>query len=244
MTSAEAIRVTRLSKVHGRPPHHVVALDEVDLVLHRGTFTAITGPSGSGKTTLLQCMAGLDRPTGGEIRLGGTRIDGLSERELTRLRRGRVGFVFQGANLLTSLTAEQNASLPPRLAGRRVDPGTVRRLLADVGLGDRLRHRPGELSGGQRQRVAIARALATSPEVLFADEPTGALDSATGRQVLGLLRSLVNERGQTVVVVTHDPVAASFADRVTFLADGRVSGHLDAPTPRAVAELMTASEVG
>ncbi len=244
MTTSEAIRVTRLTKVHGRPPRDVRALDEVDLTFRRGTFTAIMGPSGSGKTTLLQCAAGLDRPTSGEVRLGNLRIDSLSEQELTRLRRGRIGFVFQSFNLLTSLTAEQNVSLPLRLAGERVDAKRLRGLLADVGLGDRARNRPGQLSGGQQQRVAIARALATGPEVLFADEPTGALDSRTGRQVLELLRTLVDERGQTVVMVTHDPVAAAFADRVTFLADGRISGHLDAPTTRTVAELMTALESG
>ncbi|WP_433260054.1 ABC transporter ATP-binding protein [Actinosynnema sp. CS-041913] len=242
MRSPEAIRLTRLTKVHGREPNHVVALDEVDLVFHRGTFTAVMGPSGSGKTTLLQCAAGLDRPTGGEVRLGDTSLGALSERELTRLRRGRVGFVFQGFNLLSSLTAEQNVALPLRLAGERTDPARLRGLLAGVGLADRARHRPGELSGGQQQRVAIARALATGPEVLFADEPTGALDSRTGRQVLALLRSLVDDRGQTEVMVTHDPVAASFADRVTFLADGRASGHLDAPSARTVAARMTALE--
>jgi putative ABC transport system ATP-binding protein len=241
-TSNEAIRLTRLTKVHGKPPNQVVALDEVDLVFHRGSFTAVMGPSGSGKTTLLQCAAGLDRPTGGQVRLGDTEIGSLTEQELTDLRRGRIGFVFQSFNLLSSLTAEQNVSLPLRLAGEKPDTGQLRALLDQVGMGDRARHRPTQLSGGQQQRVAIARALATGPDVLFADEPTGALDSRTGKQVLELLRSLVDDRGQTVVMVTHDPVAASFADRVTFLADGRVSGHLNAPTARTVAELMTALE--
>lgn len=222
MTSAEAIRVTRLTKVHGRPPNHVVALNEVDLVFHRGTFTAIMGPSGSGKTTLLQCAAGLDRPTGGEVRLGDTRIDELPERELTRLRRSRIGFVFQSFNLLTSLTAEQNVSLPLRLAGRRVDAEVVRRLLADVGLGDRWRHRPGQMSGGQQQRVALARALVTDPKILFADEPTGALDTLAGEVVLRHMVEAARSRRMSVVIVTHDARVAAYADREVRLRDGTV----------------------
>lgn len=243
MTSSHAIRVDRLSKVYGKSPHQVTALDNVDLTFERGRFAAIMGPSGSGKTTLMQCAAGLDRPTSGEVLLGdGTRIDTLSELELTALRRGRIGFIFQSFNLLPSLTAEQNVALPLRLAGKRADATWVRQLLADVGLAERVRHRPDQLSNGQQQRVAIARALATEPEVMFADEPTGALDSRTGSQVLELLRSLVDQRGQAVVMVTHDPVAASFADRVTFLVDGRVVGNLDEPTAPVVAERMASLE--
>jgi putative ABC transport system ATP-binding protein len=238
----EAIRLVRLTKVHGAQPNEVVALNAIDLTFRRGSFTAVMGPSGSGKTTLLQCAAGLDRPTDGKVLLGDTDISTLSERDLTALRRDRIGFVFQSFNLLASLTAAQNVALPLRLAGRKTDHDRPHRLLEQVGLGDRTGHRPSALSGGQQQRVAIARALVADPEVLFADEPTGALDSRSGRQVLELLRKLVDDREQTVVMVTHDPVAAAFADRVTFLADGRVSGHLDAPTARMVADLMTALE--
>ncbi|MFJ9112221.1 ABC transporter ATP-binding protein [Streptomyces sp. NPDC102283] len=217
----------------------VKALDDVSLTIHRGTFTAVMGPSGSGKSTLLHCVAGLDRPTGGRVLLGDTDLTGLSEAGLTRLRRGRIGFVFQAFNLLPSLTAAQNVALPLRLAGRRPRKADVLHALEQVGLRDRAGHRPGELSGGQQQRVAIARALVTRPEVLFGDEPTGALDSTAGRVVLGLLRAMTDE-GRTVIMVTHDPVAASFADRVVFLADGRVGDELDAPTAERVAARMAA----
>jgi putative ABC transport system ATP-binding protein len=184
------------------------------------------GPSGSGKSTLLQCAAGLDRPTDGKIVLGQTNLGSLSEHRLTLLRRTRVGFVFQSFNLLSALTAEQNIALPLRLARRRIKAADLRASLHEVGLGDRARHRPSELSGGQQQRVAIARALVTRPEVVFADEPTGALDTKTSREVLGLLRRVVDQRRQTVIMVTHDPFAAAFADRVVFLADGRVAGEI------------------
>jgi putative ABC transport system ATP-binding protein len=197
------------------------------------------GPSGSGKSTLLQVAAGLDRPTSGEVRLAGQDLAGLSETRLTMLRRQRAGFVFQSFNLLASLTAEQNVALPLRLAGHRPSRPQVREALAAVGLADRLRHRPAELSGGQQQRVAIARAMITRPDVLFADEPTGMLDSASSRQVLALLRTMVKARGQTVIMVTHDPVAAACADRVVFLADGRLAGELASPTARSVAARMT-----
>ncbi|MFG2574477.1 ABC transporter ATP-binding protein [Streptomyces sp. NPDC048481] len=218
----------------------VTALDDVGLVLPRGSFTAVMGPSGSGKSTLLQCAAGLDRPTSGSVRVGGTELTGLSERRLTLLRRERIGFVFQSFNLLPALTAEQNVALPLRLAGRRPSRSRVREALRQVGLADRAGHRPDRLSGGQQQRVAVARALITRPDVLFADEPTGALDSAAGREVLTLLRSLVDDDGGTVVMVTHDPLAASVADRVVFLADGRVHGELTGPdtTAEAVAARM------
>ncbi|MFF8291291.1 ABC transporter ATP-binding protein [Streptomyces sp. NPDC016309] len=226
-----AVRLTALRRVH----RDVTALDGVDLTFPTGSFTAVMGPSGSGKSTLLQCAAGLDRPTGGRVEVGGTDLGGLSERRLTLLRRDRIGFVFQAFNLVPSLTAAQNVALPLRLAGRRPARGEVRAALARVGLAERARHRPGELSGGQQQRVAIARALVTRPAVLFGDEPTGALDTTTGHEVLRMLREVVDRDGRTVVMVTHDPVAASYADRVVFLVDGRVHGELTAPTAEAVA---------
>jgi putative ABC transport system ATP-binding protein len=216
----------------------VRALDGVDLAFPRGTFTAVMGPSGSGKSTFLNCVAGLDRPTAGRVLLDGRDVTDLSEDDRTRLRRERIGFVFQGFHLLPYLTAEQNVGLPLRLAGRRQDRARVRDLLARVGLGERGRHLPGALSGGQQQRVAIARALVTQPAVVLADEPTGALDSATAHDVLALIRDSVDTLGQTVVMVTHDPVAASYADAVVFLVDGRVAGRMDRPTADAVAGQM------
>jgi putative ABC transport system ATP-binding protein len=234
----DVVELDRVGKRFGG----VTALDAVTLGFARGTFTAVMGPSGSGKSTLLQTAAGLERPTSGVVRVAGTDLATLGETGLTLLRRERIGFVFQAFNLLSSLTAEQNVALPLRLAGRRPARGEVRAVLAAVGLADRARHRPAELSGGQQQRVAIARAVITRPDVLFADEPTGALDSRTGREVLALLRSTVDGQGQTVVMVTHDPFAAAHADRVVFLADGRVAGEMAAPTPQAVAERMTALE--
>ena len=241
--SAEpAVGLRAVTKVYGSGGGAVTALLEVTADFAAGTFTAVMGPSGSGKSTLLQCAAGLDRPTSGEIRLTGQSLRGLSEAKLTRLRRDRIGFVFQSFNLLPSLTAELNVALPLRLAGRKPSKGEVREMLAVVGLADRARHRPSELSGGQQQRVAIARALVTKPSVVFADEPTGMLDSATGREVLSLLRELANSR-QTVVMVTHDPVAAAYADRVVFLADGQIAGELRDPTARSVAARMTGLEL-
>ncbi|MFJ8466481.1 ABC transporter ATP-binding protein [Streptomyces swartbergensis] len=234
----DAIRLDSVTRAYGP----VTALDDVCLAFPAGTFTAVMGPSGSGKSTLLQCAAGLDRPTSGSVTLTGTELTGLSERRLTLLRRERVGFVFQSFNLLPALTAGQNVALPLRLAGRRVPQARVRQALQQVGLADRARHRPAQLSGGQQQRVALARALITRPDVLFADEPTGALDTRTGREVLGLLRALVDREGQTVVMVTHDPVAAAHADRVLFLVDGRVHGELTAPSADAVAARMTRLE--
>ncbi|MFF1444647.1 ABC transporter ATP-binding protein [Streptomyces sp. NPDC058295] len=224
--TTHAVQLTSVSKRYGAAGTRVTALDDVTLALPRGSFTAVMGPSGSGKSTLLQCAAGLDRPTSGSVRIGGTELTGLSERRLTLLRRERIGFVFQSFNLLPTLTAEQNVALPLRLAGRRPSRAQVRDALRQVGLADRAGHRPDRLSGGQQQRVALARAVITRPEVLFGDEPTGALDSRTGREVLVLLRSLVDEDGRTVVMVTHDPLAASYADRVVFLVDGRVHGEL------------------
>jgi putative ABC transport system ATP-binding protein len=233
---APAVALRDVRKVYGRSEGAVVALDGVTAALSPGSFTAIMGPSGSGKSTLLNVAAGLDRPTSGTVALGETDLGRLSERRLTILRRERIGFVFQAFNLLPSLTVAQNIGLPVRLDGHRVRRSTVRDVAARVGLEKRLGHRPSQLSGGQQQRVAIARALVTRPEVVFADEPTGALDTQTGRDVLTLLREIVDHDGRTVVMVTHDPVAAAFADRVIVLADGRVAGMLDSPSADEVAE--------
>jgi putative ABC transport system ATP-binding protein len=231
-----------VSKVYGRGDDSVRALDDVSLAFESGTFTAIVGASGSGKTTLLQCAAGLDRPDTGTVRIAGTDLGGLGERGLARLRRRSVSFVFQSFNLLPSLTAAQNVILPLRLAGVRPRRQVVRDALARVGLNDRARHRPAQLSGGEQQRVAIARALVTEPVVIFADEPTGALDRRTARGVLDILRRATDEDGSTLIMVTHDPVAAAVADRVVFLADGRVVDELAAPDPESVASRMTELE--
>ncbi|MGW1627218.1 ATP-binding cassette domain-containing protein [Streptomyces sp. NPDC002172] len=238
----DAINLRSVSRRHGSGDRAVTALDEVSLDFPRRTFTAVMGPSGSGKSTLLQCAAGLDRPTSGSVTLGGTELTGLSETKLTLLRRERVGFVFQAFNLLPSLTAEQNVALPLRLAGRRPPRARVREVLDRVGLADRARHRPGELSGGQQQRVALARALITRPDVLFGDEPTGALDSRAGHTVLTLLRAMVDDEGRTTVMVTHDPVAASYADRVVFLVDGRVVGELTGASAADIGTRLTGLE--
>ncbi|MEV7986906.1 ABC transporter ATP-binding protein [Micromonospora sp. NPDC085948] len=238
----DAIRLRNVTRTYGAGDGAVTALNDLSLSFTEGTFTAVMGPSGSGKSTLLQCAAGLDRPTSGAVLLGETDLTTLNETKLTLLRRERIGFVFQSFNLLPALTAEQNVALPLRLAGRRPGRSQVQDVLAQVGLAGRAKHRPGEMSGGQQQRVAIARALITQPEVLFADEPTGALDSTTSREVLTMLRSMVDEQRQTIVMVTHDPVAASYADRVVFLADGHLNGELEAPTAEAVAARMTQME--
>ncbi|WP_307815456.1 ABC transporter ATP-binding protein [Planobispora rosea] len=239
MRQTEALRLDAVSRTYGTGPAAVTALDGVTLSLPAGTFTAVMGPSGSGKSTLLQCAAGLDRPTGGRVTVGGVEIDGQSESARTELRRERIGFVFQQFNLLPTLTVLQNVLLPLRLAGRKADRAHAVAVLERVGLAGRLNHRPAELSGGQQQRVAIARALVAGPSVIFADEPTGALDTRSARDVLDLLAEAVRRHGQTVVMVTHDPVAASYADAVIFLADGRIAGHLAGPTAEAVAERMT-----
>jgi putative ABC transport system ATP-binding protein len=236
--AAPAVALRDVRKVHGKGDAAVVALDGVSVTLPRGSFTAIMGPSGSGKSTFLNVAAGLDRPTAGTVVLGDTDLAGLSERRLTILRRERIGFVFQAFNLLPSLRVAQNIGLPLRLDRRRVRRADVREVAARVGLNNRLRHRPAQLSGGQQQRVAIARALVTRPEVIFADEPTGALDSRTGHDVLALLREVVDVDGHTVVMVTHDPVAAAQADRVLLLADGRLVGTLEAPGADDVAEQL------
>jgi putative ABC transport system ATP-binding protein len=233
-----AVAVHDVRKVHGHGDGAVVALDGVSVALPTGSFTAIMGPSGSGKSTFLNVAAGLDRPTSGTVMLGDTDLSRLSERRLTILRRERIGFVFQAFNLMPSLTVAQNIALPLRLDGRRAKRGVVRDVAARVGLEDRLRHRPAQLSGGQQQRVAIARALVTRPEVVFADEPTGALDTRTGLAVLQLLRDVVDRDGGTVVMVTHDPVAAAHADQVVMLADGRLAGTLIAPDADEVAEAL------
>ncbi|MDQ0363905.1 ABC transporter ATP-binding protein [Catenuloplanes indicus] len=230
-----------MSKTYGTGSAAVPALRDVSVEFAAGALTAIMGPSGSGKSTLLQVAAGLDRADTGEIVVGEVELSRLSETRLTLLRRTHIGFVFQAFNLLPALTAEQNVSLPLRLAGKRPGRAAVRDVLARVGLADRARHRPAEMSGGQQQRVAIARALVTRPAVLFADEPTGALDSVTGREVLVMLRELVDRERQTIIMVTHDPVAASYADRVVFFADGRPAGELLRPTAEAVAARMTGS---
>jgi putative ABC transport system ATP-binding protein len=236
--TADVVSLHDVFKVYGRDDGKVVALDGVSIGLARGSFTAIMGPSGSGKSTFLHVAAGLDRPSSGTVSLAGVDLSNLSERKLTILRRERVGFVFQAFNLLPSLTVTQNIGLPLRLDGKRVRRSEVREVAARVGLDKRLRHRPAQLSGGQQQRVAIARALVTRPEVVFADEPTGALDTKTGRGVLALLREVVDEDRHTVVMVTHDPVAAAHADRVILLADGQVAGTLEAPTADEVAERL------
>ena len=236
--SAPAASVRHATKVYGSGETRVVALDDVDVDFATGRFTAIMGPSGSGKSTLMHCMAGLDRLTSGSAFVAGVDVSSLNERQLTRLRRDRLGFVFQSFNLVPTLTAAENITLPMDLAGAEVDRRWVDHVVGTVGLTGRLRHRPGELSGGQQQRVAVARALAARPEIVFADEPTGNLDSATGAEILAFMRHAVRELGQTVVMVTHDPVAAGYADRVVFLADGRVTDELIDPTPDSVLDQM------
>ncbi|MFJ9457744.1 ABC transporter ATP-binding protein [Kitasatospora sp. NPDC101447] len=243
-TPGDIVRLTGVHKTYGRGDNRVRALDGVDAAFAAGTFTAVMGPSGSGKSTLLQCAAGLDRVDAGRVLLDGTPLHELSERALTVLRRAHMGFVFQSFNLVPALTARQNVELPLRLAGRPLDPAAIDLALARVGLAERGGHRPAELSGGQQQRVAVARALVTGPKVVFADEPTGALDSRTAREVLALLRDVVEQQGQTVIMVTHDPSAASYAQRVLFLADGAVTGELIGPTAETVALRMAALEPG
>ncbi|MEU5510357.1 ABC transporter ATP-binding protein [Streptomyces fungicidicus] len=237
-TPGLAVELRDVRRQYGRGTGTVHALAGIELALPRGTFTAVMGPSGSGKSTFLQCAAGLDRPTAGSVRLGGTEITGMSENELTELRRSRLGFVFQAFNLLPSLTVEQNVLLPMRLAGQRQDRRQAQAVLAQVGLADKAKRRPGELSGGQQQRVAVARALVTSPDVIFADEPTGALDTGTAAEVLGLLRNAVDAQGATVVMVTHDPAAAAWADRVLFLADGAFTDHIERGAAEQIAGRM------
>jgi putative ABC transport system ATP-binding protein len=225
-------------KAYGSGDATVVALADVSVDFARGAFTAIMGPSGSGKSTLMHCIAGLDTLTSGQAYIGDTDIATLSDKERTLLRRDRLGFVFQAFNLIPTLTAEENITLPGDLAGRKLDQEWFDTVISTLGLGERLDHRPSQLSGGQQQRVAVARALVSRPEVVFGDEPTGALDSKTGAELLRFLRSAVDELGQTVVMVTHDPVAAAYADRVVFLADGAIVDELVDPTRDAVLETM------
>ncbi|BCK67945.1 ABC transporter ATP-binding protein [Streptomyces platensis] len=227
-----------LSKVYGSGDTRVVALDHVSIDFREGEFTAIMGPSGCGKSTLMHCAAGLDSPSSGSVRVGTTELSTLGDRQLTALRRDRIGFIFQAFNLLPTLTALENITLPLTIAGRRPDQQWLDRVVAMVGLSQRLGHRPAQLSGGQQQRVAVARALASRPAIIFGDEPTGNLDSRAGAEVLGFLRESVRELGQTVVMVTHDPVAAGYADRVVFLSDGRLVDEMTHVTPDRVLGLM------
>lgn len=219
-----------LKKTYGTGDAVVHAVNGIDLTLTSQSFTAIMGPSGSGKTTLMHVLAGLDTATSGSVKIGSTEVSGLSDAQLTKVRRNRVGFIFQQFNLVDSLTAEQNIILPAKLAGVPIDRHRLAELATQMGIANRLRHKPSELSGGQQQRVAIVRALLTSPDVIFADEPTGALDSMSSTEVLVHLRNAVNVDGQTVVMVTHDPVAASYADQVLLLSDGRIAGQIYNPT--------------
>ena len=235
---AHAARAENVSKSYGSGDAAVYALDNVSVGLSAGEFTAIMGPSGSGKSTLLHVLAGLDRPTTGEIYVGDTEITKLKDKALTLLRRDQIGFIFQSFNLLPTLTAAENIVLPIRIAGRKPDDFWVQSIVETVGLTERLNHKPSQLSGGQQQRVAAARALASRPQIVFADEPTGALDSRSGAELLGFLRSAVKDLGQTVVMVTHDPVAASYADRVLFLADGKIVDEMANPTADSVLDYM------
>ncbi|MDI3330307.1 MAG: ABC transporter ATP-binding protein [Micrococcus sp.] len=243
-SSVPAVSARGLVKTYGRGEAAVRALAGVDVDFAAGAFTAIMGPSGSGKSTLMHCLAGLDTADAGRITLGGQDITGLNDAALTRLRRDRIGFVFQAFNLVPTLTAEQNILLPLDLAGTPVDRTWLAEVVGILGLADRLKHKPHELSGGQQQRVAVARALLTRPEVVFGDEPTGNLDSATGAEVLALLRRSARQMGQTIIMVTHDPVAASYADRVVLLADGRLAGEINEPTPQNVLASLTKLGVG
>jgi putative ABC transport system ATP-binding protein len=237
-TASSAARAVDLTKTYGTGDTAVTALDGVSIGFDRGRFAAVMGPSGSGKSTLMHCMAGLDALTSGHAFIGQTEIGGLGDSELTQLRRDRIGFVFQAFNLVPTLTAAENITLPADLAGTAVDRAWLRELVSQLGISDRLSHRPAELSGGQQQRVACARALVTRPELVFADEPTGNLDSTASAEVLAFLRRAVSEHGQSIVMVTHDPQAAAHADRVVFLADGAVVGDLTSPTADAVLEQM------
>jgi putative ABC transport system ATP-binding protein len=234
-TAAGAVEAT---KVYGKGEAAIRALDDVSVAFEGGRFTAIMGPSGSGKSTLLHCLAGLDTLTSGEVYLGDVELGSLSERQLTVLRRDRIGFVFQSYNLIPTLDARENLTLPMALAGRKPDRDWLDNVIDTVGLRDRLTHRPSELSGGQQQRVAVARALASRPDVVFADEPTGNLDSKSGTEILGFMSQAVTDLAQTIVMVTHDPVAAAYADRVVFLGDGRIVGDLDAPTTESIIDRM------
>ena len=236
--TAVAARAQGVWKVYGSGESGVVALRDVDIEISGGRFTAIMGPSGSGKSTLMHCLAALDEVTRGTVWVGETKVTGLSDGRLTRLRRDSVGFVFQQFNLLPTLTAQENILLPLSIAGRKPEPAWFQTVVKAVGLEDRLGHRPAQLSGGQQQRVACARALVARPEVVFADEPTGNLDSRSGAEVLAFLRSSVDVYGQTIVMVTHDPNAAAYADRVVFLSDGQIVREIFEPTPERILDQL------
>ncbi|MGW1540645.1 ABC transporter ATP-binding protein [Streptomyces sp. NPDC002309] len=238
-----AARTRGLTKAYGSGETAVLALDAVDVDIARGRFTAVMGPSGSGKSTLMHCLAGLDTVSAGQVWLGGTEITGLKDRELTRLRRDRIGFMFQSFNLIPTLNALENITLPMDIAGHKPDQKWLDQVVDTLGLRDRLKHRPSQLSGGQQQRVACARALASRPELIFADEPTGNLDSRAGLEVLGFLWEAVDALGQTVVMVTHDPGAAAHSDLVLFLGDGRIVDEMEGPTAEAVLERMKRFDV-
>ena len=243
-TSSAAARAVGLSKIYGTGDTRVVALDAVSCEFTRGRFTAIMGPSGSGKSTLMHCLAGLDDATSGSVFIGDTEITSLDDKRLTALRRDAVGFIFQSFNLLPTLTAIENITLPMDIAGRDHDQQWLDTVIDTVGLRDRLRHRPTELSGGQQQRVACARALASRPQIIFADEPTGNLDSASGAEILGFLRDSVRSMGQTIVMVTHDPGAAAYADEVLFLADGHIVDRMSDPSAESVLDRMKRIDTG
>jgi putative ABC transport system ATP-binding protein len=237
-TTAVAASARDLVKIYGKDETEVHALDGVTIDLYAGEFTAVMGPSGSGKSTLMHCLAALDTPSSGEAVVGGTPLSGLKDKQLTALRREQIGFVFQAFNLVPTLTAEENITLPLALAGRKPDPEWFDQVVDAVRLRDRLTHKPSEMSGGQQQRAACARALVSKPAIVFADEPTGNLDSTSGAEVLGFLRRSVDEFGQTIVMVTHDPVAASYTDRVVFLADGKIVDELRNPDRDSILEAM------
>ena len=237
-TTTHAARAVKASKVYGKGDTAVHALDEIDVEFPNAQYTAIMGPSGSGKSTLLHCLAGLDSLTSGHVYLGDVDLSSLSDKELTRVRRDRVGFVFQTFNLIPTLTALENITLPVSLAGKKPEQEWLDRIVDTVGLRDRLSHRPSELSGGQQQRVAVARALVTRPQIIFADEPTGNLDSRASAEILGFMQRAVQEFGQTIVMVTHDPISASYSNRVVILADGRIVDEVLDPTPDAVLDKM------
>ncbi len=231
-------RATNVYKVYGSGEAEVRALDGISVEFGTAQFTAIMGPSGSGKSTLLHCLAGLDRVSSGQIFLGDIEISASNEKQLTLIRRDRIGFVFQAYNLIPTLNAEENITLPMALAGKKPDPAWFKQIVETVRLSDRLKHRPNELSGGQQQRVAVARALMSRPDLMFADEPTGNLDSKSGAEILTFMRDAVNDLGQTIVMVTHDPIAAGYADRVVFLADGRIVDEMRDPTADRVLDRM------
>ena len=234
------IHSVNLTKVYGEKETSVTALDNITIEFIENQFTAIMGPSGSGKSTLLHCLAGLDRPSSGEIFLRDQNISTLNDKQLTKIRRDSVGFVFQAFNLIPTLTAEENITVPASIAGRKPDMDWVNTVVETVDIGDRLTHRPNELSGGQQQRVAAARAMATKPEVIFADEPSGNLDSKSSKELLAFMKSVVDELNQTIIMVTHDPFAASFAQRVVMLKDGKIASDLNGPTQEEIVSEVTA----